>query len=146
MSLRTTLHYFGLIGLALLSSNSNAIDLFTGEKKRPSFYFSNDEIRHEEVKTIEQPNHHISKKHTKVADYFNSKQEPVATDAFWESEYILRIGVVRRSLADKAYAAHVCSIISSSGLTSGKMKVRIIYLPALAAFDRLELLIEHKCS
>ena len=131
----------------LLSTQASATAFFIDEPKKPSSYYSNDDVRSEKIdNSKQQTGKNYSRKHRKVAGYLNSNQDPVAAEAKWESEKILRVGVIRRSLADEAYANRVCDLMSAYQMPNQGMTVRIIYLPNLVAFHRLETLVEHQCA
>lgn len=137
---------FFLVAL-LSSSQALATAFFIDEPKKPNGYYNNEDVRSEKIdsQNVEKGKNY-SRKHRKVAGYLNSNQDPVAAEAKWESEKILRVGVIRRSLADEAYANRVCDLMSAYQMPNQGMTVRIIYLPNLVAFHRLETLVEHQCA
>ncbi|MGH1430981.1 MAG: hypothetical protein ACRBB4_07680 [Neptuniibacter sp.] len=133
--------------LLTLSTQVGAKTFFMTEDKPADSYYSNDDIRTEEITGKNQkPAKDFGKKHRLVADYLNSPNDPVAADAHWDSENILQVGVIRRSQGDLDYAGHVCRLVVASKLKPQGIKVRIIYLPSLVAFGRLETLVEHQCA
>lgn len=146
--LKHVLEYLLKILLALMLSNqATATAFFIDEPEKPSGYYSNDDVRSEKIgDKEEQTDKQYSRKHSKVAGYLNSNQDPVAAEAKWESEKILRVGVIRRSLANKAYASRVCDLMLAYQMSNQGVTVRIIYLPNLVAFHRLETLVEHQCA
>ncbi len=133
--------------LLALSTPVGAKTFFMQEHKPADSYYSNDDVRTEEITDKNRkPVKDFGKKHSLVADYLNSKNDSVAADARWDSETLLQVGVIRRSYGDLDYAGHVCRLIVASKLKPQGIKVRIIYLPSLVAFGRLETLVEHQCA
>lgn len=133
--------------LLIFSTQLSAKTFFMQEEKPADSYYSNDDIRSEEI-TGKKGNNgkDYGSKHRLVTDYLNSKNDPIAADARWDTEKIIRVGVIRRSQGNLDYAYKVCKLIIASKLKPQGMTVRIIYLPSLVAFDRLETLIEYECA
>ncbi|WP_415903487.1 hypothetical protein ACMXYR_07175 [Neptuniibacter sp. QD29_5] len=114
------------------------------DEEPPSGYYNNDGQRSEIIKS-KKSKQSFSKKHKKVADYLNSDQEPLASDVKWTSKKALQIGVIQRYRTED-YAKYACKVIDAFNLESKGVKVRVIFLPHLVAYNRLELLAEHKCN
>ncbi|MGH1462185.1 MAG: hypothetical protein ACRBB6_09120 [Neptuniibacter sp.] len=147
-SFQSGIQYLTLIMVLIFSAQLHAKTFFMDEPEEPpSSYFSNDDIRSEKITDEDiKPAKDFGRKHRLVTDYLNSPSDPVAADAKWDSEKILQVGVIRRSYGDLDYAGHICRLIIASKLKPWGITVRIIYLPSLIAFDRLEMLVEHQCA
>lgn len=146
-TLQSALRQLVLSLLLICSTQLSAKTFFMQEEKPADSYYSNDDIRSEEITGKEQTKtKDYSSKHRLVTDYLNSKSDPIAADARWDTEKIIRVGVIRRSQGNLDYAFKVCKLIIASKLKPQGMSVRIIYLPSLVAFDRLETLIEYQCA
>ncbi|WP_415894166.1 hypothetical protein ACMXYN_07290 [Neptuniibacter sp. PT8_73] len=109
----------------------------------PSGYYNNDGQRNEIIKSNESKRN-FSRKHKKIADYLNSDKEPLASDTKWTSKKVLQIGVIKQYRTEE-YAKYACKVIDAFDMESEGVKVRVIFLPNLVAYNRLELLAEHKC-
>lgn len=143
----TRLTQMAFVILLVLSTPVGAKTFFMQEHKPADSYYSNDDVRTEEITgNNRKPVKDFGKKHSLVTDYLNSKNDPVAADARWDSETLLQVGVIRRSYGDLDYAGHVCRLVVASKLKPQGIKVRIIYLPSLVAYGRLETLVEHQCA
>jgi len=134
-----------LLLAVLISPQVSANAFFMDEEdKPPSGYYNNEGQRNEVIKS-KKSKQSFSRKHKKVADYLNSDKEPLASDAKWTSKKVLQIGVIKQYRTEE-YAEYACKVIDAFNLDSKGIKVRIIFLPHLVAYNRLDLLAEYKCN
>ena len=129
-----------------LSHTTFSNTFFITDEKKASGYYNTETIRSERIKQLDAKQaRHYSNKHKLIANHLTSHADSVAIEAKWDTAKILRVGVIRRSLANKDYATNICNITRSYGLSNENVSVKIIHLPSLLVYKRLELLIEHKC-
>lgn len=134
-----------LLWAVLISPQVSAKTFFMDKDEAPpSGYYNNEGQRNEIIKS-KKSKQSFSRKHKKIADYMNSDQEPLASDVKWTSKKALQIGVIQRYRTED-YAKYACNVIDAFNLESKGVKVRVIFLPHLVAYNRLELLAEHQCN
>ncbi|WP_415903810.1 hypothetical protein ACMXYW_09170 [Neptuniibacter sp. QD48_55] len=134
-----------LLLAVLISPQVSAKTFFMDEEDElPSGYYNNEDLRSEKIKSPKAKKKNYSRKHKKIADYLNSDKEPLASDTKWTSKKVLQIGVIKQYRTEE-YAKYACRVIDAFDMESEGVKVRIIFLPNLVAYNRLELLAEHKC-
>lgn len=131
---------------SLISPYASAKTFFMDDEETPpSGYYNNEDIRTEKINSSKVKKKSYSRKHNKIAEYLNSDKEPLASDVKWSSEKALQIGVIKKYRV-KEYAQYACKVIDAFNMESKGVKVRVIFLPNLVAYNRLELLAEHKCA
>ncbi|WP_415894684.1 hypothetical protein ACMXYQ_10070 [Neptuniibacter sp. PT34_22] len=134
-----------LLLAVLISPQVSAKTFFMDEEEElPSGYYNNEDLRSEKIKSSKAKKKNYSRKHNQIAEYLNSYKEPLASDVKWSSEKALQIGVIKRYRTEE-YAKYACKVIDAFDMESEGVKVRIIFLPNLVTYNRLELLAEHKC-
>lgn len=138
---------FILFLLAIVCTTPSYAQTFflQGEVKKPSGYYNNEDVRSEKIKQKAAQSSAFSRNHRNVANFLNSPNEPVAAEAVWMTEKTLRIGVISRARVDTNYVNAVCNLINANNLPRKGTTVRVIYLPNLIAYNRLETLVEHSC-
>ena len=129
-----------------LTQSAFSKTFFSSDEKKSFGYYNTETIRSEKIEQLEtDQNYHYSTQHKRIANHLVNHEYSIATEAKWTTSKTLRIGVIRRSLADEDYAISACKIIRTYGLEDEGISIKIIYLPSLLVYQRLELLIEQKC-
>ncbi len=82
----------------------------------------------------------------KAVSFFQSQSEPKAMDAIWETESILKIGIVADGENQTSYANHVCEILYNEGFRGKGVKVSIIDIEKLAFTNELVILGSASCE
>ncbi|MEA3545951.1 MAG: hypothetical protein U9R69_12145 [Thermodesulfobacteriota bacterium] len=68
----------------------------------------------------------------KIVSFFQEKTEPMALDANWETETILKIGIIADGKSQDDYANYACGILYKEGFRGKGIEVKIIDLEKLA--------------
>ena len=68
----------------------------------------------------------------KIVSFFQGETEPHALDATWETETILKIGMIDDGKNQDSYANYVCSILYNEGFRGKNIGVTIIDIEKLA--------------
>ena len=81
-----------------------------------------------------------------VVELFQGQEEPDAMDAIWDTESLLKVGVIKHEKNYTEYASHVCEVVGKNGFEGKGVAVQIIDIKKLAETSEWVILGQVECK